>query len=355
MALALPSGAAAADRPNPPNAPIPDTAAAITSPVAGAVVNGVVPIVGTANITTAPPYNFQFYKVEWGAGASPQSWNTISTTYPNPVANDVLDRWDTSTLPDGPYVIQLSVVDNTGNFRTASVPVIVKKGVAPVNPAPAPQPGPSSTGTSPILEGATAKIVSQTTYRDGNFFYIVGEIQNVGTAPAGSIVVLATFDDGAGKVVATSAGTSLVDVLVPGQKAPFGIQRFEDPALGPLSRYSLELSLVRADPPPPTGLAVFQDKMWVDQNLRPFVGPSGLAQHGPALRHVSGQVHNSSASPSGAVKLVAAFYDANGAVVRAGVGYPAAPSFSLSPGASQPFDLTVPDSPAIASYSVQTG
>lgn len=356
LVAGLPATVLADYRPNPPSGPFPAGSAAITSPVAGAVVNGVVTIVGTATLPSNPPYGFQFYKVEWGAGTNPQTFNTISTTYLKPVANDVLDRWDTTGLPDGQYLIRLSVVDTTGNFTTASVPVIVRQGGPVINPTPVPAPPPAQAAPTTSEAGATVRLLPGANYTNAfGFFTIVGEVQNTGQVPAGSIVVLANFLDTTGKVVGTAAGTSLVDVLVPGQKAPYMIQRLPDPSIPSLANYKLDVSVVRADPPLPTQLALFGERERVDPNQQPFAGPASFNGAPPPLRRVSGQVHNAASTPSGAVKIVGTFYDANGAVVRVGVGYLTAPATSIPPGGDGQWDLSVPDTPGIATYVVQVG
>jgi hypothetical protein len=76
------------------------------------VLKGAVQIRGTANTR-----DFQFYKVEFGAGDKPWTWAVIGDdVIRKRVVDDVLVTWDTSTVAPGIYTLQLTVVDMTGNY-----------------------------------------------------------------------------------------------------------------------------------------------------------------------------------------------------------------------------------------------
>lgn len=83
----------------------------ITSPGMNAVVSGSLAIIGTANHA-----RFQFYKVEYGMGENPVSWHVIHDIHRTPVINGFLEELDTRMLPNGVYWLQLTVVDQSGNF-----------------------------------------------------------------------------------------------------------------------------------------------------------------------------------------------------------------------------------------------
>ena len=95
----------------PPPMACPQPGVCITSPASGARVSGVVQIRGTANID-----RFQFYKVEYGMGEEPSSWHSTSDIHGQPVADGLLETWNTAGFPDGAYKLRLTVVDVTGNF-----------------------------------------------------------------------------------------------------------------------------------------------------------------------------------------------------------------------------------------------
>jgi len=81
---------------------------AFSSPEANATVSGTVEIKGTADIP-----NFGFYKYEM-ARPGAALWLTIGAGR-QPVKDDLLGRWDTTTLPPGEYILRLVVTDTNGN------------------------------------------------------------------------------------------------------------------------------------------------------------------------------------------------------------------------------------------------
>ncbi len=93
----------------PPPCPRPDVCIAI--PAANQVVSGTVTIQGTANIEA-----FQFYKIEYGMGESPEQWNSIGDVQTTPVVNGTLVVWNTAGFPESVYKLRLTVVDVSGNF-----------------------------------------------------------------------------------------------------------------------------------------------------------------------------------------------------------------------------------------------
>jgi hypothetical protein len=79
----------------------------LTAPKPGAVVSGAVELTGTASLP-----NFGFYKYEVSAMGS-NIWATISAG-DQPVTNGSLGTWDTTTLANGDYFLQLVLIDNAG-------------------------------------------------------------------------------------------------------------------------------------------------------------------------------------------------------------------------------------------------
>lgn len=82
--------------------------AAITSPRSGATLRGVVNLRGTATAN-----NFGFYKFEL-VDPRCESGVCFVADGKRPVSNGLLLRWDTRTIPNGNYVLQLVVVDKFG-------------------------------------------------------------------------------------------------------------------------------------------------------------------------------------------------------------------------------------------------
>lgn len=86
----------------------PDGRAVITAPGVGAQVSGAVAIMGVAQNE-----NFDFYKLEYGAGASPDVWSYFGGGE-QPVSGGQLGVLN--PLPPGVYSIRIVVVDNSGNY-----------------------------------------------------------------------------------------------------------------------------------------------------------------------------------------------------------------------------------------------
>jgi hypothetical protein len=87
-----------------------DARAVISAPAIGAQVSGIVAISGAATHE-----NFQYYKLEYGAGASPNVWSYFDGG-DRPVQGGRLGALNAGALPPGTYSIRIVVVDASGNF-----------------------------------------------------------------------------------------------------------------------------------------------------------------------------------------------------------------------------------------------
>lgn len=81
----------------------------IQSPLQGDVLQGSIPVYGSARID-----DFNFYKLEYASTWAPDDWWAVSTTRPAPVVSGLLDVWDTSRVDDGEYRLKLTAVDSIG-------------------------------------------------------------------------------------------------------------------------------------------------------------------------------------------------------------------------------------------------
>lgn len=81
--------------------------AVVRAPFTGETLRDVVTIFGSADTDS-----FIFYKLEWAPADNPEVWIAVSNIIEQPVRNGVLDRWDTSAVPDGVYRLKLTVVDD---------------------------------------------------------------------------------------------------------------------------------------------------------------------------------------------------------------------------------------------------
>lgn len=84
---------------------------AITSPAPGSVVNGEVPILGTATIGS-----FQRYELYYKPALAADDTYTYFGDGVNEIVNGQLGVWDTTDLPSGDYTLRLRVVQNDGNY-----------------------------------------------------------------------------------------------------------------------------------------------------------------------------------------------------------------------------------------------
>lgn len=87
---------------------------AISIPLNGAEVSGVVPIIGTANIP-----NFGFYRFEYKR-PDETVWSTIAAGN-QPKQEDRLIDWDTTRLAPGDYQLGMVMVDNQGRASPACI------------------------------------------------------------------------------------------------------------------------------------------------------------------------------------------------------------------------------------------
>ena len=141
-------------------APLPQWRSVITYPEPGMTVGGIVEIRGIATHG-----NFDNYQVRYAPGTNvggDSAWVEIVMFVETPVDNGVLCTWDTSTVPDGPYVLALAVwgVDDPSNPHVHFVEhIIVDNSLLPTTePTPEQLPtvaaGPTQTSVS-IAQPAT--------------------------------------------------------------------------------------------------------------------------------------------------------------------------------------------------------
>lgn len=79
----------------------------ITAPRSGSDINGTVELIGTANVP-----NFGFYKYEFSTSGS-DNWTTISAGA-EVKSDESLGFWDTTSITNGDYFLQLVILDNVG-------------------------------------------------------------------------------------------------------------------------------------------------------------------------------------------------------------------------------------------------
>ncbi len=93
----------------------------ITQPSEGQTVQGVVSVVGVANVPSFASYELQ-YGISHDPGAfSAAIWGPIG----QPTTGGILGQWDTQTLANGPHTLRLVVRDSFGNSYESRVRLFV--------------------------------------------------------------------------------------------------------------------------------------------------------------------------------------------------------------------------------------
>ncbi|HEY4723510.1 MAG TPA: hypothetical protein VII92_16765 [Anaerolineae bacterium] len=114
--------------------PAQESQAAITSPVDGQEIAGTLAINGSASHP-----EFMRYELAFGPDPNPKdAWQVFSENN-QPVANNVLGSWNTTSVADGTYMLRLRVVRKDSNYSEAFV-----RGLAVRNQQPTKTPTPSA-------------------------------------------------------------------------------------------------------------------------------------------------------------------------------------------------------------------
>lgn len=95
----------------PPSAQCSDPRAVITAPLPGQTLRGNASVYGTAEHAA-----FRYYKIEIATPQAGEERFSFVTDNDTPVASGLLAVIDTTRFPNGAYILQLTVVDRTGNF-----------------------------------------------------------------------------------------------------------------------------------------------------------------------------------------------------------------------------------------------
>jgi hypothetical protein len=87
----------------------PNPGVRVSEPGDGAVVSGVIQLVGSANIPDLEYYKFEFRGNGFG------DWTFIQR-FEQAISGGILGAWDTRSVSPGEYQLRLVVVDTTGNY-----------------------------------------------------------------------------------------------------------------------------------------------------------------------------------------------------------------------------------------------
>jgi hypothetical protein len=141
-------------------------------------------------------------------------------------------------------------------------------------------------------------ISSQNGFTDGGGgVHVVGEVYNSTDANYRWIKITCSFYAGDGRLLAQEEDYAYIDILLPGERAPFKVSLWEPPA--GINAYYVSASGYETEEQPFTGIEFVQDSGMMDGNNITIIG----------------EVVNTSETPASQVRIAAALYDQNGTVL----------------------------------------
>lgn len=116
----------------------------ISSPNPGQALQGQVAITGTTEIT-----NFASAELDFSYISDDTDTRFLIQTMTEPVLNNLMTTWDTTSLSDGEYLLRLRVYLTDGTFQDISIPVQIRNYSILLSPTP---PIPTIMPTEPIVQ-----------------------------------------------------------------------------------------------------------------------------------------------------------------------------------------------------------
>ncbi|NIO71183.1 MAG: hypothetical protein GTN71_19660 [Anaerolineae bacterium] len=177
-------------------------------------------------------------------------------------------------------------------------------------------------------------LMSSHEYEDDlGFITIVGEVRNDLQMNVGKVLVTATFYNASGDVIEEASTSTMMDILLPGQRSPFALIL---PRPVDLWEYSLRITARPTLEQPLAGLEVVQSHAYEDQ-----VG----------FYHVTGEVENTGQRTADRVQVIVTLYDKWGKIVNAGFVY--SEPRPVRPGEKAAFDCSFNYYPLVKDHAIQ--
>lgn len=129
----------------------------ITSPRANAQLRGTVEVTGSAYLAG----DFSFYKLEYAPATVPGGWVFILEGRQE-VLDGLLGVWNTATVPDGTYLLKLTVVHLNSQFQETAPRQVVVANAQPTEtatPTATPEASPEPTSTIVIEQPTVTRFV----------------------------------------------------------------------------------------------------------------------------------------------------------------------------------------------------
>lgn len=195
----------------------------------------------------------------------------------------------------GTYTAELTVIDNGSTPASDSVTITV-------------------TPPPPV------KILSHSSYYNSGYFYVVGEVQNLGNNNIEFVKIVATFYNSAGEIIGTDFTYTELDILTPNQKSPFEVNSWPNEIN--VDHYELSVQYRTTSDSPYSNIEVLSHSSFVEYSYYKIIG----------------EVQNTGSSFIEFVKIVITFYDSSGTVICKDFTY--TDLDELSPGQKSPFEAS---------------
>jgi hypothetical protein len=148
---------------------------------------------------------------------------------------------------------------------------------------------------------ANVPVLSSSNWSEYGSLLIVGEVQNNTGHNIQYVLVIATFYDSLGQVTNVERNYTLLQVLGPGQKAPFKIWA----SSLPYDSYTFSVNYDTTTDTPPTGVSVLSSDSW--------------SEYGSL--YIVGEAQNNNVDNVGDVRIAVTYYDSEGNVTNATSAY----------------------------------
>jgi hypothetical protein len=177
-------------------------------------------------------------------------------------------------------------------------------------------------------------LMSSLEYEDDlGFITIVGEARNDLQMNVGKVLVTATFYNDSGDVIEEVSTSTMMDILLSGQRSPFALTL---PRPVDLWEYSLRITARPTLEQPLAGLEVIQSHAYEDE---------------AGFYHVTGEVENTGQRTADRVQVIVTLYDKWSKIVNAGFVY--SEPRRVRPGEKAAFDCSFNYYPLVKEYAIQ--
>lgn len=178
----------------------------------------------------------------------------------------------------------------------------------------------------PVAESGGPKIISHNGYITPGipslWNVVVGELENTGDKNLRYVKLEATFSDIDGNVSNTATASTLMNILLPGEKSPFYFTEYTNPEV---KQYSLKITeFGETDNQPYRDFEIVDHSSQVDEQ---------------GVYRISGQVKNTGTADAEQTEVFATFYGADGEVVAVAFTTVGTDPWLLSPGETKSFNL----------------